>query len=552
MMSDYGSTYSGPGAYEPYDSDDHRSECSSRGGYSHKRDNCTESSYDSCKSETSCATSKKESCPPKYYPPKCPPKCPPKRKPKCHKPKVRGGGRWPPRSCNYADMKNIGPATADPVTISVGKGGTFCTIDEAMTRLSKRDENRRETQPVNGYRVILQHGKHRLKKDYHTDINVLRFEAQSWHPSMGMSYIQGAGHAQGIIADTFQQYDSKVGGLGKWELEVCGSMVTVCGSTNPDFSGLFCGDILYWLNKKGKVNCYTVSKGLCNQIWIQECFNFDCIEDGEGFWIGNRVQLEPEGSRLLRVQDRIEYLGITVRPAGSGSSISTKAEDEETVREGNRFLTGADGGYVQFSHGMTNERVSFVGDFDCPQPNIHTSLNHYFPENSGYWVFQSFLGANSKCHIEGSSVSHFGSTYVASQLAAFAFDNGKFASIGSCFMKCTTGVRNWAASTNYYGTMFDSCHCAAEAARNGHVTSRNQSFAGLPPPLFRFCDIAILLLDKAQGDSQTLLTQENGIDLRLDGDDFDSFSDYTSGTQGSQVSSLWFEDHFEADNEGNF
>lgn len=451
------------------------------------------------------------------------------------------GGRWPPSESNLASKKDDNPTCQPPVNIAVGPGGDFEDINDALDFLSKKD-NRGLNSPTNGYQLILKNGVHRLKTDHHTNINILRLRSQSWHPTMGMSYIQGAGRAQEFIPQFYDQYQKNVGGLGPWKLDVCGKRVTVCGSINPDFSDLVCGDNLFWFNKKDKIICYTVDSAKCNTIWIKQCFDNDCVTTGEGFWIGNRSTIQVVGSRKLIVQNRLEYLGLTIEPAGRGMNLNTDPDENNLVRDGDRLITGADAGHNQFHHGFTSNRMSFIGNYDWTSPSVHINLIHCYPSYSGNMLYQSYIGANSKAHIEGANVTHYGSTYLRNMIALYAFNNGSIGSIASCFLKCNIGSRAYSGNVNYYGSMFNGCQLGAEA-RTGQLAARNLALTGLEGPLFMNCSTALKLLGQSRSDNQVISTMNNDVDLDLDGQLFSSLSDYTSGSPGAILSILYYEEH---------
>ena len=422
--------------------------------------------------------------------------------------------------------------------------GDFPTLGNAFEYLSTT----KQPEPTEGYKIVLKNGNHCLGTDLGSscsnskhrkcDGNIVKkliIEAESWVSTMSHGYIQGTGLSDMAIACVFDQYPDEESGLGPWDLEICGSRITVRGSKNPDFSGLECDDDLFFRTKTGTVLCHKVERASCNSIFIKGCFGTSfnksgCPEEGEGFWIGNRTHVQMKGKRRVQTQDRLEWVGINL-----------------AADRCDPLTTGATSGSYQIRYCNTEHVIKAVGRADNLYPNVHQGTLSRGVGDNGINLYQSFLGCQSRYFGQGSAETLMGSVFSGNKIGMQLQGGSKIGGAGSSFLQCEIGCESTGSILDYAGCRIWRCNVGLSGlTAHFHSINRNvESLIQTDFPIFVQCGIALRIDDKGHGKSETIRTSENEIDLRIDGKDFPNLNSYPSGNFETKASAIYYEKHIE-------
>ena len=436
-------------------------------------------------------------------------------------------------------------------TITVASGlkvfrvpGDFNTLGDVFKHISTT----RQPEPTEGYKIVLKKGKHRLNTDLGSgcsgskcgkcDKNIVKnltIESESWVSTMSHGYIQGTGLADMAISSVFDQHADEESGLGPWDLEICGSRITVRGGKNPDFGGLECGDDLFFRTKTGTVICHKVKRASGNSIFIKGHFETSqdesgCPEEGEGFWIGNRTRVEMIGNRRVQTQDRLEWVGINL------------AADKN-----DNLATGATSGSYQMRHCNTEHVIKAIGMADNLYPNVHQGTISRGVGSNGINLYQSFLGCQARYFGQGTSETLMGSVFSGNKVGMQLQGGSKIGGAGSSFLMCEIGCENTGSILDYAGCRMWRCNVGLSGlTAHFHSINRNvESLIQTDFPIFVQCGVALRMDDKGHGKSETIRTSANDVDLRIDGKDYPVLNSYSSGNFEDKASAIYYEEHVE-------
>ena len=435
------------------------------------------------------------------------------------------------------------------VTVSSGPKvfhvpGDFPTLGDTFKYLSTTDQ----PEPTEGYKIILKNGIHKLGTDLGSGCNQfingkcvgnivrnLTIEAQSWTSTMAHGYIQGTGLHDESITCVFDQHADKESGLGPWDLEICGSRITVRGAKNPDFQGLKCDDDLFFRTKTGTILCHKVEKASCNSIFVRGCFGVstdDCgsPEEGEGFWIGNRARVKMKGSRRVQTQDRLGWVGINL-----------------AADECHPLTTGATSGAYQLRSCNTENVIKAIGRANNLYPNVHQGILSRSVGDNGINLYQSFLGSRARYFGQGSAEILLGSVFSGNEIGMQLEGGSKISGAGSSFTKCKVGCESTGSILDYAGCRIWRCDVGLSGL-TAHFHSINREIESLietDSPIFVQCEVALRIDDKGHGKNETIRTTDNDIDLRIDGKDFPNLNSYPSGNFEAKASAIYYDKHIE-------
>nr|QBK91126.1 MAG: beta-helix protein [Pithovirus LCPAC202] len=422
--------------------------------------------------------------------------------------------------------------------------GDFPTLGDAFKYLSTTEQ----PEPTGGYKIVLKSGNHSLGTDLGSGctelsngkcvgniVKKLTIQAESWVSTMSHGYIQGTGLSDMAITQVFNQYSDNESGLGPWDLEICGSRITVSGEKNPDFGGLVCDDDLFFRTKTGTLICHKVERASCNSIFIKGCFEIEtnksgCPEEGEGFWIGNRSRVKMRGNRRVQTQDRLEWVGINL-----------------IADESHPLTTGATSGAYQMRHCNTANIIKAVGRADNLYPNVHQGTISRGVGSNGINLYQSFLGCQSRYFGQGSAETLMGSVFSGSKIGMQLQGGSKIGGAGSSFLQCEIGCESTGSILDYAGCRLWRCDVGLSGlTAHFHSINRNvESLIETDFPIFVQCGVALRFDDKGHGKSETIRTSENDVDLRIDGKDYPKLNGYTSGNFEDKASAIYYEEHVE-------
>nr|QBK90763.1 MAG: beta-helix protein [Pithovirus LCPAC201] len=422
--------------------------------------------------------------------------------------------------------------------------GDFPTLGDAFKFLSTTNQ----PEPTKGYKIVLKKGTHHVATDLGSGcsrivngkcvgntVKNLTIEAQSWVSTMSHGYIQGTGLHDKAITCVFDQHADKESGLGPWDLEICGSRITVRGSKNPDFRGLECDDDLFFRTKTGTILCHKVEKASCNTIFIRGCFGVEtdengCPEEGEGFWIGNRAHVKMKGTRKVQTQNRLEWIGINL-----------------AADECHSLATGATSGAYQLRSCNTENVIKAIGKADNLYPNVHLGTISRSVGDNGINLYQSFLGYRARYFGQGSAELLLGSVFAGNEIGMQLEGGSKIGGSGSSFTKCKVGCESTGSILDYAGCRMWRCDVGLSGL-TAHFHSINRGIESLIDtdfPIFVQCDIGLRIDDKGHGKNETIRTSDNNIDLRIDGKDYPNLNSYPSGNLEAKVSAIYYDEHIE-------
>ncbi len=356
--------------------------------------------------------------------------------------------------------------------------GDFCSLDDALRCLSTKKT---------GYVIHLRpRGIYTLSKDFTMDIHTLRIQGDC-DPVKGVGYIHKLG--QWDKAKLFdEQFNGCKGGVAPWKLKICtafecaGSIISVNGCKNPDFSKLCNKDKIMFHHKDGTLSKHTVKCGFRNKIFLWDEVQLEEnekghpeIRQGEGFFVLPSVIIKTKCRQKLTVQKRMEYQGI-----------SFKTEP--------LFVTGATAGSSEVENCVIFKNYVNVGTMDWYKPNVIVGKFSMMEGYGGVAFFQTALGKKANIAFSSNPFTNWSYAIFAGCEEGLTLKNG--ASVATTFTDycdCTRGSQAFVKSSyTIGGSRYFKCECAISLFFGASFSS--QTFYGLDDDCYaiQFTDCTVM------------------------------------------------------------